>query len=68
MRQGIGMGASHSEGTYFTHPFVARDVVTEKVVEFSANGVKGVVFEGLNFGAPNTPSGDQRISVSIGGT
>ena len=66
VRQGIVRGAAHSEATYFTHPFIARDVVTGKVVRFSANGIEGVVFEGLNFGAPNTKSGKEKIKVNIG--
>lgn len=62
VRQGIAPGARHAENSYFTHPFIARDVVTEKVVIFSAGSKRGAVFEGMNFGAPH----EGRIEVNIG--
>ena len=62
VRQGIAPGERHAEGSYFTHPFIARDVVTEKVVPFSAGTKRGVVFEGMNFGAPH----GGKIEVNIG--
>lgn len=62
VRQGVQPGARHAESSYFTHPFIARDVVTEKVVPFTSESKKGPVFEGLNFGAPH----GGKIEASIG--
>ena len=61
VRQGITPGSNHSECSFFTHPFIARDVVTEQVVYFVKEDIKSVVFEGLNFKAPH----NGRVHVSI---
>ncbi|XP_063682406.1 uncharacterized protein LOC134817197 [Bolinopsis microptera] len=61
VRQGISPGQSHSECSYLTHPFIARDIITERVCYFQRGSVKKVVFEGMDFGAPH----DGRIDVDI---
>ena len=61
VRQGIAPGQSHSECSYFTHPFIARDIITERVCYFRSGSVKKVVFEGMDFGAPH----NGRINVDI---
>ena len=53
VRQGIEPRQSHGECSYFTHPFIARDVITEKVCHFVSGEKKKVVFEGMDFGAPH---------------
>eukprot|EP00794_Sanderia_malayensis_P011111 gene11111-12281_t len=63
VRQGVSPGSRHGEDSFFTHPFIARDVVTEKVVLMTSGSVTGPVFEGLNFGAPH----NGHIEVTIGG-
>lgn len=61
VRQGISPGQSHSECSYFTHPFIARDVITEQVCLFVKGGLRKPVFEGMDFGAPH----NGKISVDI---
>ena len=61
VRQGITPGSRHSECSYFTHPFIARDVITERVCVFQKGSVRKPVFEGMDFGAPH----NGRIEVDI---
>ena len=61
VRQGISPGQKHSECSFLTHPFIARDIITERVCYFQRGSVKKVVFEGMDFGAPH----DGRIDVDI---
>ena len=42
-------GQTHREPTYLTHPYIARDSATNKLMPFFHESTSSVVFEGLNF-------------------
>lgn len=61
IKRGLQPGGVHVEMTYFTHPFVASDSVTQGLKVFRYNSKTGVVFEGEKFGVLK---GD-KVTISI---